>query len=430
MTTTLIENARLIDPEAGETYDGAVLIAGAQIEKLLTQASDIAQEKAAADSVVDARGHYLAPGIIDIGVKVCEPGERHKESFGSAGAAAAAGGVTTMVTRPDTDPPIDNPETLEFVIRRARDASPVNVLPMAALTKGRKGREMTEIGFLMDAGAVAFTDCDHVVQDTKVLSRALSYARSTGALVVGHIQEPGLSAGAAATSGKFASLRGLPAVSPMAERMGLDRDVALLEMTGARYHVDQITTARALPALERAKANGLDITAGTSIHHLTLNALDVADYRTFFKIKPPLRDEADRMAIVEALGAGLIDVISSMHTPQDEESKRLPFEAAASGAVALETLLPAALRLVHGDYVDLPILWRALSLNPAKRLGLPCGRLAVGAPADLVLFDANAPFVLDRQTLRSKSRNTPFDGQRLQGKVRATFVAGTCVFEA
>ena len=361
-------------------------------------------------------------------MKVCEPGERHKESYKSAGLAAAAGGVTTMVTRPDTTPAIDSPEVLEFVRRRANEAAPVNVLPMAALTKGRAGREMTEIGFLMDAGAVAFTDCDHVVRDPKVFARALTYARSCGALVIAHPQEPTLSAGAAVTSGKFATLRGLPSVSPMAERMGLDRDIAMVEMTGARYHADQITTLRALPALERAKANGLDVTAGISIHHLTLNELDVADYRTFFKVKPPLRSEDDRLAMIEALRSGLIDIISSMHTPQDEESKRLPYEEAASGAVALETLLPAALRLTHAGALSLPQLFRALSLNPARRLGLECGRLNAGAPADLVLFNPDTPFVLDRFALKSKSRNTPFDEARMQGRVLATYVAGQQVY--
>ncbi len=425
---TLIINARLIDPEAGTDTPGSLLIEDGRIARI-THGPDTPNPPKGA-RVIDAGGKHLAPGIVDIGVKVCEPGERHKESFRSAGLAAAAGGVTTMATRPDTLPAIDSPEVLEFSRRRANEATPVNVLPMAALTKGRAGKEMTEIGFLMDAGAVAFTDCDHVVQSTKVFARALTYARSCGALVIAHPQEPGLSAGAAATSGKFASLYGLPAVSPMAERMGLDRDIALLEMTGARYHADQITTARALPALERAKRNGLDITAGTSIHHLTLNELDVAGYRTFFKVKPPLRSEEDRQAIVEAVRSGLIDTISSMHTPQDEESKRLPFEEAASGAVALETLLPAALRLYHSGDLDLPVLFRALSLNPAKRLGLACGRLAVGAPADLVLFDASKPFVMDRFKLRSKSKNTPFDGARMQGRVLATFVAGTPVYEA
>lgn len=421
MTRELITNARIVDPVAGEVRPGALLIENGAIARVY---DDPEPRDAPAAVLRDAGGHHLAPGIVDIGVKVSEPGERHKESFRSAGLAAAAGGVTTMVTRPDTLPAIDSPETLEFVTRRANEAAPVRVLPMAALTRGRQGREMVEIGFLMDAGAVAFTDCDSVVADTKVASRCFTYARHLGALVIGHPQDPGLSSGAAATSGKFASLKGLPSVSPMAERMGLDRDLALVEMTGVSYHADQVTTARALRRLERAKAAGLDITAGVSIHHLTLNEFDIGDYRTFFKVKPPLRSEDDRMAAVEAVADGLIDVISSMHTPQDEESKRLPFEEAASGAVGLETLLPAALRLHHSGDLSLPVLFRAMSLNPSRRLGLDTGRIAEGAPADLVLFDADAPFVLDRFALRSKSKNTPFDGQRMQGKVLGTWVAG------
>ncbi|MCD1617138.1 dihydroorotase [Salipiger marinus] len=428
MTRTLLTHARLIDPEAGTVAPGALLLEGGEIRAVLadpagTEARDGAE-------VTDCRNAFLAPGIVDLGVKVGEPGERHKESFKTAGLAAAAGGVTTIVTRPDTSPAIDTPEVLEFIRRRANEVAPVRVLPMAALTKGREGREMTELGFLLDAGAVGFTDCDHVVTDTKVLSRALTYARSLGALVMCHPQDPGLSAGASASSGKFASLRGLPAVSPMAERMGLDRDLALVEMTGVRYHADQITTSRALPALERAKRNGFDVTAGTSMHHLTLNEMDVADYRTFFKVKPPLRSEDDRQAVIEAVRSGLIDVIGSFHTPQDEESKRLPFEAAAAGAVGLETMLPVLLRLYHSGELDLPTLFRALSLNPAKRLGLPCGRLAAGAPADLVLFDADKPFILDRFKLQSKSKNTPFDGARLQGKVLQTLVAGRSVYRS
>jgi dihydroorotase len=378
--------------------------------------------------IIDCGGHCLDPGIVDWGVKIGEPGERHKESFRSAGLAAAAGGVTTMIVRPDTNPAIDTPEALEFVTRRAAE-SIVRIRHMAALTKGRAGREMTEIGFLLDAGAVAFSDVFHVATDTKSLSRALIYARSLGALVIGHPQEPGLSAGASATSGKFASLRGIPAVPAMAERIGLDRDLGLIEMTNARYHADQITTARALPALERAKKNGLDVTAGISIHHLTLNEIDVGDYRTFFKFTPPLRSEEDRLAMVQALADGVIDVLGSFHTPADEESKRLPFEEAAAGAVGLETLLPAALRLYHSGDISLPALWRALSLNPANRLGLPQGRLAIGAPADLVLFDPDAPYLLDRAKLQSKSKNTPFDGCRMEGKVKATYVAGRIVFK-
>ncbi len=422
---TLIESARLIDPDALRDDPGALLIDGTAIAAVFDRPHP---EGVSADQRIDAGGACLAPGIVDVGVKVSEPGERHKESFGSAGRAAAAGGVTTMVTRADTSPAIDSPEGLEFVARRAGADSPVRVRHMAALTRGRDGREMVEIGFLQDAGAVAFGDGLRVVRSTKVFSRCLSYARALGALVVGHPQEPGLSAGAVATSGKFASLKGLPGVSPMAERMGLSRDLSLVEMTGAKYHADQITTARALPVLERARQAGLDVTAGVSIHHLTLNEFDVGDYRSFFRLTPPLRSEDDRRAVVAALASGLIDMVSSMHTPQDEDSKRLPFEEAAPGALGLETLLPAALRLYHGGDIDLPRLFRALSANPARRLGLDAGRLAAGAPADLVLFDPDAPFVLDRFTLRSKSKNTPFDGARLQGRVQATWVGGQRVF--
>jgi dihydroorotase len=420
MTKTLFTNARLIDPVALTDGPGAILVE----DGIITQVFDIPSPDITGPTIVDCGGKCLAPGIVDIGVKVSEPGERHKESFRSAGRAAAKGGVTTIVTRPDTLPAIDTPETLEFVARRAALDAPVRVVAMAALTKGREGREMTEIGFLQDAGAVAFTDCDRVITNTKVFSRALTYAKSLNALVIAHVQEPGLSEGAAVTSGKFASLRGLPGVSPMAERMALDRDIGLIEMTGARYHADQITTARALPALERAKRNGLQVTAGVGVHHLTLNELDVADYRTFFKLKPPLRSEDDRLAVVQAVADGLIDVISSMHTPQDEESKRLPYEEAASGAVALETLLPAALRIYHSGHIDMPKLFRALSLNPSRILGLPTGRLLPSAPADLILFDPDAPFRLDRSTLLSKSKNTPFDGELMQGKVLGTWVAG------
>lgn len=415
-------NARLIDPEAGTDAPGSLTLR----DGLILSRDGTAPKGA---TVIDCGGKCLAPGIVDLGVKIGEPGERHRESFRSAGLAAAAGGVTTIIARPDTSPAIDTPEVLEFVTRRASEA-PVRIRHMAALTKGREGREMVEIGFLRDAGAIAFTDVFRVSTEAKALLRAMTYARGLGALIVGHPQESALSAGASATSGKFASLRGIPAVSPMAERLGLERDLALVEMAGVAYHADQITTAMALPALARARAAGLDVTAGTSIHHLTLNEFDLGDYRTFFKLTPPLRSEQDRLAIVAAVADGSIDVISSMHTPADEESKRLPFEQAAPGAVALETFLPAAMRLYHAGHLTLPALFRAMSFNPARRLGLPQGRLAPAAPADLVLFDPDAPFLMDRFRLRSKSKNTPFDGARMEGKVLATYVGGTRVFAA
>lgn len=413
-------NARLIDPEAQSVGDGTLTVRDGLIDAVGAEAPQGAE-------LVDCAGKYLAPGLIDWGVKIGEPGERHKESFRSAGLAAAAGGVTTVIARPDTLPPIDTPESLEFATRRAADAT-VNIRHMAALTRTREGREMVEMSFLQDAGAVAFTDGVRVVSDTRLLSRCMTYARGLGALIVGHPQEPGLSKGTAATGGKFASLYGLPSVSPMAEVMGLDRDLALVAMTGARYHADQITVAASLPALRRAREAGLDVTAGISIHHLTLNEYDVGGYRTFFRFTPPLRSEDDRLAMVEAVAEGLIDVIASFHTPQDEESKRLPFAEAAPGAVGLQTLLPAAMRLYHQGGLSLPQLWRAMSLNPARRLGLPGGRLAAGASADLLLFDPDAPFVLDRFTLLSKSKNTPFDGARMEGRVLGTWVAGRRVF--
>jgi len=415
---TSLVNARLIDPETGTERLGGIRIEAGLIAEILPEGA----------KGLDCGAKCLAPGIIDIGVKIGEPGERHKESFRTAGLSAAAGGVTTMVTRPDTTPAIDSPELLDFFNRRAADIVQVNVLPMAALTKGRNGAEMVEIGFLKDAGAVAFTDGDRPVANPKVLARALTYAADLGALVMAHPQEPNLSKGACATSGPLASLMGLPAVSPLAERIQLERDMALVEMSGGRYHADQITTKAALPVLERAKKAGLRVTAGVSAHHLTLNQLDIEGYRTFFKLKPPLRAEDDRMAVVEAVQSGLIDIICSMHTPQDEESKRLPFEQAASGAVGLETLLPACMQLVHAGHLTLPELFKALSLNPAKLLGLNSGRLTVGAPADLVLFDPNKPFVLNRAKLHSKSKNTPYDLRRMEGVVLKTFVAGVQVW--
>ena len=414
---TLLTNAKVIDPVTETISEGEIMFEDGII---------ISREKE--DKTIDCQGLYLCPGLIDLGVKVGEPGERHKESYKSAGAAAAAGGVTTIVTRPDTHPAIDTPEVLEFIRRRAHEVCPVNVVHMAALTKERAGREMTEIGFLKDAGAIAFTDFNNVVRNSKILSRALSYAKSMDALVIGHPQDPDLSDETVATSGKFASLRGLPSVTPLAERMGLDRDMALVELTGAQYHFDQITTARSIPALERAKKNGHKVTAGTSIHHLTLNEFDIADYRSFFKLDPPLRSENDRLAIIDAVNSGVIDVISSFHTPQDEESKRLPFETAAAGAVGLETLLPASLQLFHNQSVSLAKLIKTMTLNPATLLGLPSGRVTPGAPADLIIFDTDVPFILDRESLRSKSKNTPFDGHKMQGRVMRTIVNGKTIF--
>lgn len=418
-------NARLIDPATGYDGPGALRVQGGLIEDVQKGASP---DLPADARVVDCGGKPLAPGIVDMRVFVGEPGGRHHETFQTAGQAAAAGGVTTIVTQPDTDPVLDDPALVHFVRAKAAESCLVNVAVMGALTRGLAGREMTEQRFLLDAGAVALTDADHAVADSKVMRSLMTYARGTGALIVHHVQDTHLSAGNCATSGEFASRRGLPGVPAIAERMMLERDLALVESTRTTYHADQITTGGALPPLRRAKDAGLQVSAATSIHHMTLNEFDIADYRTFFKLTPPLRPEDDRIAIVNAVAEGLIDVIHSSHLPQDEETKRLPFEEAAPGAVGLETLLAGALRLVHDGPLDLLTLFARMAKRPAEILGLPAGRLLEGAPADLVLFDPDRPFVLDRETLKSRAKNTPFDRATLQGKVLGTWVGGTRVF--
>ena len=423
--TTFFVNARLIDPEDGTDTPGALIVRGDTIEEVVKGAFTMPDD---ADHVIDCRGLPLAPGIVDMRVFIGEPGARHRESFRSAGEAAAAGGVTTIVAQPDTEPAMDDPALVTFALARAAEVCKVRVATMAAITKGLKGVEMTEQRFLLDAGAVALTDADHAIADAKTLRSAMTYATATGALIVHHIQEPSLSKGTCATSGEFASRLGLPAAPAIAERMALERDLALVESTGARYHADQITTGAALDVLSRAKTAGLKVTAGISIHHLTHNEFDIGDYRTFFKLTPPLRSEDDRRIAVQALSDGLIDVVVSGHLPQDEEAKRLPFEEAATGAVGLQTFLPAMLRLVVEEHMDLPTLFQRAALNPARILDLPGGRLAPGAPADLVLFDPDAPFLLDRETLLSRSKNTPFDRTRMQGRVAGTWVGGERVF--
>ena len=417
--TFTLTNANLIDPD--ENYQG---IGSLTIENGLISSVN----GASAGKEINCREKFLAPGIIDMGIKICEPGERHKESFKSASAAAAAGGITTMVSRPDTNPPIDTPEILEFFMKRAEQVSSVKIFPVAALTKNLEGEEITEMAFLRDKGAIAFSNGLRQVSNPKIFLNSLKYASDLDTLVIGHPQDDYFSKGAAATSGPFATLRGLPEVSTIAEKIGIDRDITLAEHTGIKYHADQITSKASIESIRNAKKRGLKITAGTSVHHLILNEYDIANYRTFFKFSPPLRSESDRLALVEGLLDGDLDTISSFHSPQDEESKRLPFEIAASGAVGLETLLPACLKLVHSGYLSLPKLFKFISLTPAKILGIKGGSLRKNQPADIILFDKDVPFVMDRFKLLSKSKNTPFDEMTMQGKIFTTLVNGKVVY--
>lgn len=427
MTAFALLNARLLDPASGYDGPGALLVEDGRIRDVLRGAGAAAPTGV---TVVDAGGLCLAPGLIDIRVKTGEPGAEPRETLKSAALAAAAGGVTTIVVQPDTDPALDDPAGIDFVQRRGGALGLVNVRAAGAATRGLEGQRMAEIGLMDEAGALYFTDVDHVIADSRTLMRVMSYATAFDALIAHRPADPWLSQGAVATSGELATRLGLPAAPAIAERIQLERDLALVEQTGARFLVDQISTAGALETLARARARGLEVAASVSINHLSFNELDIGDYRTFYRLDPPLRAESDRLALIEAVREGLIDVITSAHTPAPAEDKRRPFQDAAPGAVGLETLLSAALLLHHEHGLELLEVLRPLTQGPAALLGLDAGMLAPGAPADLVLFDPGAPVRVDADRLRSKSRNSPFDGRLLQGRVSRTFVGGREVFTA
>jgi dihydroorotase len=417
-------NARLIDPSSGLDVKGGLLVENGRIADIGPRLFNDAD----APEIIDCNGLVLTPGLIDCRVFTGEPGSEHRESLASASEAAAAGGVTTIVTMPNTNPVIDEPSLVDFIKRRAQATAKVRVAPMAALTQGLAGEIMTEIGLLKEAGAIAFTDGDRTVANARVMRRALSYAATFDALVVGHAEDPELVEGAAITESEFATRLGLPAAPALAEAIIVERDIRLVELTGARYHFGQISTRAALDAITEAKRRGLPITCGVSAHHLLLNELDVGAYYTFRKVKPPLRSEADRVAMVEGVASGAIDVIVSSHEPQGADTKRQTFAAAAFGAVGLETLLPAALNLYHNEQASLMQILRAVTATPARLLGLNSGSLAKGAAADLALLDIDEPFVLDERKLHSRARNTAFEGRKFQGRAQMTFVAGECVF--
>jgi dihydroorotase len=421
-------NVRLVDPASGYDGPGAVIVTEGVIADVVRGPDPGALSPDV--EVVDGRGAALMPGLIDIRVKTGEPGTETKETLKSAALAAAAGGVTSIVVQPDTDPVVDEPSVVDFILRRARDIELVHVYPAGAATKGGKGQRMAEIGLMAEAGCLYVTDADRPIVDSKVLRRVLSYAKAFGVLVAHRPSDPWLAAGSAASEGEFASRMGLPAVPAIAEKIMLERDLALVELTGARLLVDQLTTAGAIESFRRAKDRGLPVTATTSINHLTFNEIDIGDYRTFCKVEPPLRSEDDRQAVIEAVASGLISVIVSAHAPAPAEDKRLPYDEAAPGAVGLQTLLPALLTFHHEGRIPLIDLIRAVTSAPADLLGLPAGRLAKGAPADLVLCDLAAPILIDADKLISKSKNSPFDGRRLQGKVLRTVVDGRVVFAA
>jgi dihydroorotase len=421
-------NARLVDPVAATETRGGVLVEQGFIRQVGPNVT--ASSLPAGVRTIDCRGDVVAPGLVDMHAFVGEPGAEYRETIATATAAAAAGGVTSILSLPDTNPPVDEAAVVDFLMRRARDTGRVRILPCAALTKGLRGEDIAEIGLLLQAGAIAFSDGSRSIANARILRRAMVYARDFDALVIHFAEDHDLAADGVMNEGAFASRLGLLGIPHAAETIILERDMRLVALTGARYHAACVTTAESLAIIAKAKADGLPVTCATSINHLTLNENDIGDYRTFLKLKPPLRREEDRLALVEAVASGLIDAIVSDHDPQDVEVKRLPFTEAAPGAIGLETMLPAALRLVTAGHLGLPALMRALSAKPAEILRVPQGRLEAGAPADLIRFDPEEPFVVDPAKLASRCKNTPFDQARLEGRVKLTLVAGEVVFEA
>ncbi len=422
-------NARLLDPATGLDAKGAVLTDGEIIidvgPGLFTGGvpSSIA--------VVDCKGMCLAPGLVDMRVQLREPGEEHKETLRTAGEAAVAGGITSMVCLPNTHPVIDDVATVEFVARVARQIGLAKVYPYAAATRGLAGKELAEVGMLKEAGALAFTDGVRAIGDARMVRRVLAYAATFDALVVQHPEEPSLAEGGMMNEGETATRLGLAGIPAAAEAIQIERDLRLVEITGARYHVAHVSTAAGVDVIRSGKSRGLKVTADTAPPYFALNELAVGDWRTFAKLSPPLRTELDRRAIVAGIADGTIDVIASDHAPQDQDSKRQPFAQAAFGGVGLETLLPVALELYHSHHLSLLKVIECLTWAPARLLGLSAGRLRAGAAADLVVFDADRGWKVEPDIMfRSKSKNSPFDGRPVQGKVLRTVVDGRCVFAA
>src|SRR3954451_20968884 len=423
----LLANARVVDPSRDFDGPGDVLIAEGVIRDARRGIGAAGVPEGT--DIVNCSGKVVAPGLIDMRAFVGEPGASHRETFASASLAAAAGGITTIVCQPDTKPVIDNSATVDFVLRRARDTAIVNIHPMAAPTKGMNGLEMTEFGLLKAAGAVAFTDGDRSVMNALVMRRALTYARDFDALIVHHTEDLNLVGEGVMNEGEFAARLGLVGIPAAAEAVVLERDMRLVALTGGRYHAASLSCAESIEILKRARDAGLHVSASASINHLTLNENDIGPYRSFLKLSPPLRGEDDRLALVAALASGLIDVVMSDHNPQDVETKRLPFAEAAAGAIGLETMLPAGLRLIHNGELDFKTLIRAMSTRPAELLGLPGGTLRPGAPADVIVIDPETPWVLDPVDIKSQCKNTPFDEARFSGRVVRTIVSGRTVYE-
>ncbi|CAH0340373.1 dihydroorotase [Rhizobium sp. CECT 9324] len=426
MKPLVLKNVRVLDPSRKLDETGTIVV-GADGKILAAGADALNQGAPGGAEIRDCSGLTAIPGLVDARVFVGEPGHEHRETIASASRAAAAGGVTSFIMMPETDPVIDDIALVEFVKKTARDTAIVNVYPAAALTKGMISAEMTEMGLLQLAGAVAFTNGRHGLNDSQVLRRAMTYAREFDAVIALETREKYLAANGVMNEGLFASWLGLSGIPKETEIIPLERDLRIAALTRAKYHAAQISVPESVEAIQVARKRGARVTCAISINHLSLNENDIGEYRSFFKLYPPLRSEDDRMGMVQAIADGSIDIIVSSHDPQDVDTKRLPFGEAADGASGLETMLSAALRLHHAGHVPLMRLIDAMSTRPAEIFDLPAGTLKPGASADIALIDLDEPWLVSKDQLVGRSKNTPFEDARFSGRAVATYVAGRCV---
>ena len=420
-------NARLLDPASGLDSPGALLCDGELVKDFGPELFKDGVPEGV--KVIDCYGFCLVPGLVDMRVQLREPGEEYKGTLESAGRTASAGGVTSMVCLPNTNPVIDDISVLEFVARRARKLGLAKVHSYGAVTKGLEGKELAEIGLLYNSGALAFTDGIKSVSDARIMGQALSYASNFGQMIIQHAEEPSLAQGGVMNSGETATRLGLSGIPRQAEIIMVERDIRLAEMTHGRLHFAHLSTSDSIDVVRKAKARGLNITCDTAPPYFSLSEIAVGDYRTFAKLSPPLRSDSDRLAVIEGLKDGTIDTIASDHAPHDEESKRLPFANAAFGGVGLETLLAVTLELFHNGHLDLLDTLKLITSAPSDLLGLKAGRLKKGSPADLTLIDVNRGWKVDADAMQSISKNSPFDGRPVQGSVLMTIVDGRTVFE-
>lgn len=419
-------NARLFDAASGLDEKGGLLTVGDAIADfgpaLFKDGTPEGVE------VVDCKGHLLSPGLLDIQVHFREPGQEYKETIATGSKSAAVGGVTTVACMPNTRPVIDDMATVAYIHKRARESAYVNVRTYAAITKGQKGEEITEMGLLKEAGAVGFTDDGLPVMNSGVMRKAFSYARELGVPVAQHAEDLNLSCGTCMNEGKISARLGVSGVPNAAEAIIVERDILLAELTGAQYHVLHISTAEAIDAVRRAKKKGLRVTAEAAPHHFTLTDEAVLEYRTFSKMNPPLRAEKDRLAVIEGLKDGTIDAIATDHAPHDQESKRVPLSSASYGIVGLETMLPLSLSLYHNKIMPLRDVMAAMTYKPADIIHVDSGRLKKGARADLTLIDLDTPWMIDPKQFMSKSLNSPFEDWPVKGRAIRTIVGGDTVY--